>query len=556
MNLAVRVKVNEARNVVVTESCRAKNVEVDDAIVDLLCHECCCKFLSAVYNSCKGVSTNKDVDAYSLALLMICTPYYSINHGTVPKIGKMTFATIWSRISESASSSGIGVLSHKIISGRCCNDYMDMTRGHTTRHSVRTSKDKPHIVVERRRRISAMYSHTMGSVKELCHTVADLAKTVGGLIRIIDDGGAMSASHGGVSMSARDYTTAVNATTQQTEYTTRNARSPPNSSQVYHGARNTTAGNEGDGGNASDSSGVGAMRGMGSGGLGGMGMAAPGGGMGMVMPGGGRGRGSFGASDQSTRASTVTSSRRKKKAAPVAEGAAVITHSKKSSGKMSGRSPADPRADSSLAVSKTRRLVRKAGKGVSSSDAATGEGGKGGKGGEVKHSALPTDQTTTSGSGSGGRGAVIGEEQEEVTEIYEGAEIIRGTGHVPGGLQQEEEDGETEVTENHVEEAEGLAELDTVSNAEESGVDETQDAVGAQEFRGATMQDDAPEDHDDTEEGSKDDNEEEKEEETTPVATPTRPISTAHEGGATSSSRKRSGRRKKSVGGQVLSSPP
>lgn len=110
------------------------------------------------------METHIDADAYSLAVLVLCTPYYSVNHGTVFGVGRMTFITIWSRIAESASSSDLGVLAHRKVSGRASGDYSDWTRVHDSRPSLRTSRGKAHLVAEMRRRLSLMYSHTMGGV--------------------------------------------------------------------------------------------------------------------------------------------------------------------------------------------------------------------------------------------------------------------------------------------------------------------------------------------------------------------------------------------------------
>lgn len=160
METQTRSRIDQARDSVAGRRLKDEDTVYQKDPLEALCSRWSRMFHETLARSCSGVSVAVETDAYSLALLLLAMPYYAVNHGKVPKVGRMTFVTIWNRIVE--ASSALGVLTHKVVGGRCAEDYIDLTNTYTVDSSLRTSRDKAHLVIERRRRIELMYSTTMG----------------------------------------------------------------------------------------------------------------------------------------------------------------------------------------------------------------------------------------------------------------------------------------------------------------------------------------------------------------------------------------------------------
>lgn len=122
MENQVAQSVGKAKEVVVGNGCKAKDVAYQTSVLSILCTSQSRAFLNTLARSCDGVTVMVNTDAYSLALLLLCVPYYSVNHGTVFSIGRMTFVTLWNRIAE--CSTKLGSLNYKVVSGRCSEDYV------------------------------------------------------------------------------------------------------------------------------------------------------------------------------------------------------------------------------------------------------------------------------------------------------------------------------------------------------------------------------------------------------------------------------------------------
>lgn len=124
-----------------------KHVRLSNTLVSMVSMDEHTKFRAAVRSSCEAVKTGINITAYDLALLMICTPYYSVDHGTLRSVPRGTFVTLWSRMDTIASTYPT---SNGFMMGRCCKDYNIVTTCHSNVKSPSLANDSQHVVKERR----------------------------------------------------------------------------------------------------------------------------------------------------------------------------------------------------------------------------------------------------------------------------------------------------------------------------------------------------------------------------------------------------------------------
>lgn len=110
--------------------------------------------------SCRSVGKLCGVEAYLMAMLLPCTSYYDLNHGTVRNSSRRSFATTWNRISS--CSVHLGNLCNDVISYRATAGYEEVTDVYDGMSTLHTSRHNVYRVEARRDMVDMMHGEELG----------------------------------------------------------------------------------------------------------------------------------------------------------------------------------------------------------------------------------------------------------------------------------------------------------------------------------------------------------------------------------------------------------